>query len=50
MAAKIWTVPGSRMKAGREHRVPLSGRAVEILDALALVMDGEFVFRGQRAW
>jgi integrase len=28
---KMWTVPGERMKAGREHRVPLSDRAVELL-------------------
>jgi integrase len=27
----VWTVPASRMKAGKEHRVPLSPRAVEIL-------------------
>jgi integrase len=30
----VWTVPASRMKAGKEHRVPLSPRAVEILEAL----------------
>jgi integrase len=30
---KIWTVPADRMKAGREHRVPLSPRAVAILPA-----------------
>jgi integrase len=29
----IWTIPASRMKAGKEHRVPLSSRAVEILRA-----------------
>ena len=29
----IWTIPASRMKAGKEHRVPLSARAVEILKA-----------------
>jgi integrase len=29
----IWTVPASRMKAGKEHRVPLSPRAIEILEA-----------------
>lgn len=29
---RIWTVPASRMKAGREHRVPLSDAAVEILE------------------
>ena len=28
----VWTVPGERMKAGREHRVPLSPRALAILD------------------
>ena len=31
---KIWTVPAQRMKAGREHRVPLSSRAVAILEQL----------------
>lgn len=30
----IWTVPASRMKAGKEHRIPLSTRAVEILEAV----------------
>jgi len=29
---KIWTVPGSRMKTNKMHRVPLSARAIEILD------------------
>ena len=29
--AAAWTIPPERMKAGREHRVPLSGRAVEVL-------------------
>lgn len=29
---KVWTVPASRMKAGREHRVPLSDAAMEILE------------------
>jgi integrase len=31
LAAKVWTVPAARMKAGREHRVPLCARAVAIL-------------------
>ena len=35
-----WTVPGERMKAGREHRVPLSGRALAIL-AAARELPGE---------
>ena len=28
----VWTVPAARMKARREHRVPLSGRAMEVLE------------------
>ena len=44
---KIWTVPANRMKAGREHRVPLSGRAVSILRQLAKLKAGDFVFPGQ---
>lgn len=34
LAAKVWTVPGERMKAGREHRVPLSPAALDVLRAL----------------
>jgi len=44
---KVWVVPASRMKAGREHRVPLSGRAVTVLRELETVKSGEFVFPGQ---
>jgi integrase len=43
----VWTVPASRMKAGLEHRVPLSPRAVEILKA-QLAQDAEYVFPGGR--
>lgn len=35
LASGIWTVPGSRMKAGREHRVPLSEPALAILRTMA---------------
>ncbi len=35
------------MKAGREHRIPLSERAVELLRGLAEAKAGEFVFPGQ---
>ena len=31
LAARTWTVPANRIKGGREHKVPLSGRALEIL-------------------
>ena len=45
---RVWTVPANRMKAGREHRVPLSGRTVSILKRLAELNTGEFVFPGQK--
>ncbi len=32
--ACIWTIPGNRMKSGREHRVPLSTQAVALLNGL----------------
>lgn len=42
--AQIWTIPASRMKAGREHRVPLSLQALEILDLLPKGELSELVF------
>jgi integrase len=45
---KDWTVPAHRMKAGREHRVPLSQRATVILVRLNEQRSGDFVFPGQR--
>ena len=47
--AKVWTLPAARMKAGREHRVPLSGRALAILETLAVARTGDFCFPGQKA-
>lgn len=44
LEAAIWTIPGERMKAGRDHRVPLSPPAVKLLSALGR-MDGN-VFPG----
>ncbi len=45
---KIWTVPAARMKASREHRVPLCDRVLTILETLAKVRTGAFIFPGQR--
>jgi integrase len=45
-AGKIWTIPAERMKRDREHRVPLSARVLEILQALP--REGDFVFIGAR--
>ncbi len=47
--AKVWTVPAERMKAGVEHRVPLSPRVLEILDAVEPLRRGEYVFPAFRA-
>ena len=46
---EVWTVPAKRMKAGKEHRVPLSERAVEILQKLPHEDGNPFVFIGPRA-
>lgn len=42
LQAKVWTIPATRMKADLEHTVPLSGRALEILEALPRVSDYTF--------
>jgi integrase len=46
--AKVWTVPAERTKAGREHRVPLSDRAVAILREMEDGQTNAYVFPGQR--
>ena len=54
LAARTWTVPASRMKAKRAHRVPLCARAVEVLREAARLRGvsrpaaGELVFRSFR--
>ena len=42
----VWTVPASRIKSRREHRVPLSKRAMDLLQALPRT--SEYVFPGER--
>lgn len=48
LAAKTWTIPADRMKAKKEHRVPLSDRALEILKALPREEGNLSVFIGSR--
>jgi integrase len=43
--AKLWVIPPERMKAGREHRVPLSERACQILAEMAKERRGDRVFQ-----
>lgn len=45
LGRKVWTVSAARMKAGKQHRVPLSDRAVAILKGLP--RHGEYVFAGR---
>ena len=49
-SGRVWTVPASRMKANRQHRVPLCGRALEILEAAQRLGAGAgpLVFTGGR--
>jgi integrase len=44
----VWRVPPQRMKAGREHRIPLSQRALDIIKMLNDNREGDFVFAGQK--
>jgi integrase len=46
--AGVWTVPGERMKAGREHRVPLSSQAAKLLQALPRIEGTDYVFPAPR--
>lgn len=52
LEARVWTVPAERMKAGREHRVPLGDRALRILaelrDARPHAPGDAFVFPGAK--
>lgn len=45
---KVWTVPAARMKAGKEHRVPLSDVAVELLKKLPRDAESTLVFPAPR--
>ena len=45
---EVWTVPASRMKAGREHGVPMSTATLTILTRLQAIRQNDFVFPGER--
>jgi integrase len=48
IADRLWIVPAERMKAGKEHRVPLSDAAIAILEKMQAIRSGESVFPGGR--
>ena len=45
----LWTIPASRMKMRRPHRMPLPRQALELLSALRLISNGNFLFPGVRS-
>jgi integrase len=48
LAKKTWLIPAIRMKGGKEHRVALSDKAVEILKAMKAQSVNDYVFPGVR--
>lgn len=46
--AKVWTIASKRMKTGKPHRVPLSDRAMAIVEAMKVTAVNDLVFPGQR--
>ena len=48
LEGKLWTIPAERMKAGREHRVPLSEQAIELLKSLPIFEGVPYVFAAPR--
>lgn len=48
LQAKVWTIPAGRTKADREHRVPLSDAAVQMLSGLDRRDDDDLVFPGTK--
>jgi integrase len=48
-AERQWTVPSSRMKAGKDHRVPLTDAALAVLEDMQAIRSGDFIFPGGKA-
>lgn len=44
----VWTIPAQRMKMGKEHRIPLSNRALAIIRAQHTLRQNDYVFPGAR--
>jgi integrase len=48
LEARLWTIPGDRMKAGKDHRIPLTDAAVAILERQKALRINDWIFPGQR--
>jgi integrase len=46
--SRAWTVPAARMKAGKEHRVPLSSAAMRVLETMHQRREGDLIFPGAK--
>jgi integrase len=49
LAGRLWAIPAERMKAGKEHRVPLPGPAIGVLEQMTAIRQSEFVFAGEQS-
>ena len=48
MVGGVWTIPAERMKAGMEHRVPLTAAVVQILKSVPKIEGNPYVFAGAK--
>ncbi|WVD66035.1 site-specific integrase [Orbus sturtevantii] len=48
LESKIWTIPAERMKAGKEHRIPLSDEAITLIKNLSQLSNSEYIFPAPR--
>ena len=49
LAERLWTIPAERMKAGKEHRAPLSDAALAILGEIQEIRQSDYVFPGGKS-
>jgi integrase len=49
LVERLWTVPAKRMKAGKEHRVPLSDMAMAIIKPMSEIRQSDYVFPGAKS-
>jgi integrase len=48
LTTKTWIIPKERMRADTEHKIPLSDRALEIVNEMAAIEFSDFIFAGVR--
>lgn len=48
LQTRTWTIPATRMKAGKEHRIPLSDAAIEVLNSLPRIAGSPHLFPSTR--